>query len=83
VLPLHQRVIAVYNHTFNQNDEFERSNKIMEDYTEIKEVSLEDGMFNFYAPDFPKLMQRFHVNIFSDYLHSNMPISSTISLKKD
>jgi hypothetical protein len=76
ILLLNQRVIAIINHTKNIEKVFE---DIMKDFNKYKCESV------FLIEKFKieiiesELIEETHVNIFTDYLHSNFPVENTIS----
>ena len=76
VLPLNYRVIAVINHTLNFRKIFEDANKKMDDYMRISSSRID--AFEIEIID-SELIEETHVNIFSDYLHSNIPVENKIS----
>ncbi len=76
ILPLNQRVIAVINHTFNFRKVFQESNKNMDDFTMKSSSRIDAFEIEIIESELIKLT---HVNIFSDHLHSNIPVENKIS----
>jgi hypothetical protein len=78
VLPLNQRVIAIINHTRNVEKVFEARMVDFKKY-ECESIFLIET-FNIEIIE-SELIEVTHVNIFSDYLHSNIPVGNNISFE--
>jgi len=78
ILPLNQRVIAIINHTRDEEKVFKDR---MVDFKKYKCESvylIETFKIEIIESE---LIEVTHVNIFSDYLHSNIPVGNNISFK--
>ena len=78
ILPLNQRVIAIINHTRNEEKVFKDR---MVDFKKYKCESVYlIETFKIEIID-SELIEVTHVNIFSNYLHSNIPVGNNISFE--
>jgi hypothetical protein len=71
ILPLNQRVIAIINHTRNVEKVFEDRMKDFNKYKCESVFLIEKFKIEIIESE---LIEETHVNIFTDYLHSNIPI---------
>ena len=64
------------NHTLNFRKIFEDANKKMDDYMRISSSRIDAFEIEIIESE---LIEETHVNIFSDHLHSNIPVENKIS----